>query len=149
MVAREPVEESLRQRERVAPPLAKWGQHEGGRRKPPIEILAKAAAPHGPGEVDGGTSDDGSFPRIDGGHDPGLDGFRQEPHLVKVERPAMRRLEEPGQLGLEQRRRDGRAAHADEGTVPTWAGSVNESRHQALAGAGLAVNEHGGRPLAT
>jgi hypothetical protein len=39
--------------------------------------------------------------------------------------------------------------HADEGTVPSWAGVVNEPRHHALARAGLAVNEHDGRPLVT
>ncbi len=49
----------------------------------------------------------------------------------------------PEQLGLEQRLREGGAVDRDEGLVPPRAPVVQRARHQLLAGAALAGDQHG------
>ena len=91
----------------------------------------------------------------------GLEHLAQESDLVEEERAPVRGLEQTGlrlarlgegaalvaeQLGLEQRLRDRRAVDVDERPAGPGAHAVEEPRHQPLAGAGLAGDEHRGRP---
>jgi hypothetical protein len=85
---------------------------------------------------------------------------RQLTDFVQKDRPAVGELETPGlrgagiregallpaeQLALDERGRQGRAIHADERRSATAAGVMQQAGGDALARAGLAEQEHGGR----
>ena len=93
----------------------------------------------------------------------GLQGLGEEGDLVEEEDAAVGGLEEAGlgaagigegaaleaeELGFEQGVGDGGAVDVDEGAVVAGAGVVDEAGDQALAGAGLAVEEDGGEAAA-
>ena len=98
------------------------------------------------------------LPRLQHPQQLGLQGQGQVPDLVEEERPPVGELEAPGlplagagegpllvpeQLGLQQRLGDGAAVEGHEGLAAPLALPVDRLRHDLLAGAGLAQDQHG------
>ena len=99
---------------------------------------------------------------LDHGEELGLQRLGQQRDLIEEEHPAVRSLKEPGlgavgigegppleaeQLGLEQRLGDRRAVDVHEGTTAAGAVAMEQAGDQALAGAGVTLDQDRREPL--
>ena len=141
-----------------------------------IEVLAKPVIADGAPEVCIGGADQpnvGGLPSsatqaadgalLDSGEELGLQGVGEQGDLVEEEDATVGSLEETGlgtagigegaaleaeQLGFEQGLRDCSAVDVHEGTLPARARAMEDASDQALAGAGLALEENPRETLA-
>ena len=99
---------------------------------------------------------------LDHGEKLGLQGIGQQRDLIEEEHPAVRRLKEAGlgavgigegppleaeELGLEQRLGDRRTVDVHEGPTAAGAVAMEQAGDQALAGAGVTLDQDGREPL--
>jgi hypothetical protein len=162
-------QEALGKEQDVASEVAQRGQVEREHGQPMVEVLAEAPGADRRLEIRVGGADqpdvgglragaaqaaDGAV--LDGGEELGLGGLREERDLVEEEHAAVGGLEEATlgaagigegalleaeELGLEEGLRDGGAVDVDEGGAAAGAVAMEQAGDQALAGAGLALEE--------
>ena len=167
-------QEVLGERDDVAAALAQRRQRHREHGQAMVEILAEAPLADGDAQVlVGRRHDPHVHGLVARGAEPphhavlqhleelGLQRLRQQPDLVEEDRAAVGGLEEPGlraprvregapleaeHLGLEQGLGDRRAVHVHERPIGARAGPVDHPREEALAGAGLALDEDRRQP---
>jgi hypothetical protein len=164
-----PRQEALGEIEHVRAAIAQGRDPQGDDRQPVVEVLAKAALAHRATEVLVGGRHDPDVHRLapraaeppdravlERREELGLERLREEADLVEEERAAVRELEasrlrvlrvgegaplDAEQLGLEQGLGDRRAVDVDEGLARAGARPVQDTDQQALAGAGLPLDQ--------
>jgi hypothetical protein len=171
VVATGALEEVLGEQQGIVAALAERRQCERDHGQPVVEVLAKTPGTGGGGEIRARCRDhpgvDRLAPRaaqpakrlfLDHLEELTLQALRQERHLVQEDGAAVGELEQARlglagvgegpallaeELRLEQCFGNRRAVEVDEGPVPSGAGPVHRAGEEALAGAGLALDQDG------